>query len=55
MEKMPYREELEATAVTPAIDTIVSSDWRQGLPTLRGSRWCCANCAPRTRRRSSRC
>ena len=36
MEKMPFREELQATAVTPAIDTIVSSDWRQGLPTLRG-------------------
>jgi ribosomal-protein-alanine N-acetyltransferase len=36
MEKMPYREELQATVVTPAIDTIVTSDWRQGLPTLRG-------------------
>jgi ribosomal-protein-alanine N-acetyltransferase len=36
MEKMPYREELQATAVTPASDTIVSSDWRQGLPTLCG-------------------
>ena len=36
MEKMPYREALQATAVTPAIDTIVSSDWRQGLPTLCG-------------------
>jgi ribosomal-protein-alanine N-acetyltransferase len=36
MEKMPYREELQATVVAPAIDTIVTSDWRQGLPTLRG-------------------
>jgi ribosomal-protein-alanine N-acetyltransferase len=36
MENMPYREELQATAVSPAIGTIVSSDWRQGLPTLRG-------------------
>jgi RimJ/RimL family protein N-acetyltransferase len=37
MEKMPYREELQTISVTPAVDTIVSSDWRQGLPTLRGS------------------
>jgi ribosomal-protein-alanine N-acetyltransferase len=36
MEKMPYREELQTTVVTPAIDTIVTSDWREGLPTLRG-------------------
>ena len=36
MEKMPYREELQVAAVTPAIDAIVSSDWRQGLPTLCG-------------------
>jgi RimJ/RimL family protein N-acetyltransferase len=37
MEKMPYREELQAAAVTPASAPIVSSDWRQGLPTLRGT------------------
>ena len=37
MEKMPYREELQTISVTPAVDTVVSSDWRQGLPTLRGS------------------
>ena len=37
MENMPYREELQTTVVTPAIDTIVTSDWRDGLPTLRGT------------------
>jgi RimJ/RimL family protein N-acetyltransferase len=36
VEKMPYREELQMIAVTPAVDTVVSSDWRQALPTLRG-------------------
>jgi len=36
MENMPYREELQTTAVAPAIDTIVTSDWREGLPTLCG-------------------
>ena len=36
MEHMPYREELQTTAVAPASDTIVTSDWREGLPTLRG-------------------
>ena len=36
MEKMPYRGELQTTAVAPATTTVVSSDWRQGLPTLRG-------------------
>ncbi len=46
MEKMPYRVELDimpvqpAVAVTPVragVAPIVSSDWRQGLPTLRGT------------------
>jgi ribosomal-protein-alanine N-acetyltransferase len=36
MEKMPHREELQAAALTPGIDTLVTSDWRQGLPTLCG-------------------
>jgi len=37
MEKMPFREQLQVAALTPAIDTVVTSDWRQGLPTLRGA------------------
>ena len=45
MEKMPYRQELDtlmvhtSTAsmmVQPTSDAVVSSDWRAGLPTLRG-------------------
>ena len=45
MEKMPYRVEMEpamiqlateTVMVQPASDAVVSSDWRQGLPTLRG-------------------
>jgi ribosomal-protein-alanine N-acetyltransferase len=46
MEKMPYRVELDlmpvqpsvaVMPVQPAVAPIVSSDWRQGLPTLRGT------------------
>ena len=37
MEKMPYREELQTAALTPALETVVTSDWRTGLPTLRGT------------------
>jgi ribosomal-protein-alanine N-acetyltransferase len=37
MEKMPYRDELRTAMVIPATETVVSSDWRQGLPTLHGS------------------
>jgi ribosomal-protein-alanine N-acetyltransferase len=37
MEKMPYREELQILAVTPAVEPVVTSDWRQALPTLRGA------------------
>ena len=37
MEKMPYREELQTIAVTPAADRVATSDWRQALPTLRGA------------------
>jgi RimJ/RimL family protein N-acetyltransferase len=45
MEKMPYRVEMDTVmiqlsaqtvTVQPASDAVVSSDWRQGLPTLRG-------------------
>ena len=45
MEKMPYRVEMDtvmiqlSTAtvmVQPASEAVVSSDWRKGLPTLRG-------------------
>ena len=35
MEKMPYRDELQQ-AVVLTTETVVSTDWRQGLPTLRG-------------------
>jgi len=34
---MPYREELQTIAVTPAADRVATSDWRQALPTLRGA------------------
>ena len=45
MEKMPYRVELDVTAQAPASRTmvqptsapVVSSDWRAGLPALRGA------------------
>ena len=46
MEKMPYRVELDLMPVQPAVAVmpaqpvaapIVSTDWRQGLPTLRGT------------------
>ena len=45
MEKMPYRQELDTVMVQtstasmmvqPTSDAVVSSDWRAGLPTLRG-------------------
>ena len=43
MEKMPYRVELDVMPVQlsmgtmqPSASELVSSDWRQGLPTLRG-------------------
>jgi len=45
MEKMPYRVEMDlamvqtstaAVMVQPARDAAVSSDWREGLPTLHG-------------------
>ena len=35
MEKMPYRDELQTAMVTSTTETIVSSDWQHGLPTLR--------------------
>jgi len=36
MEKMPYRQELEraATMAAPATTTVITSDWRSGLPVL---------------------
>lgn len=40
MEKMPYRPELDAMPMTtpaPAQAQVVTSDWRQGLPVLRGA------------------
>ena len=36
MENMPYREDRQNTLVPSSTGTIVSSDWREGLPTLRG-------------------
>ena len=36
MEKMPYRDELQTAMVMSSTETLVSTDWKQGLPTLRG-------------------
>ena len=36
MEKMPYREELQTAMVMSSTETLVSTDWKQGLPTLHG-------------------
>src|SRR3954454_359439 len=35
MEKMPYQVALDTTMIQPSIAPVVSSDWQQGLPTLR--------------------
>ena len=37
MEKMPYRDRPGLRAVTPAAGEIVSSNWREQLPVLRGA------------------
>jgi ribosomal-protein-alanine N-acetyltransferase len=36
MENMPYRDELQNLMVTSSTETVVSTDWQRGLPTLRG-------------------
>src|SRR3954452_12051456 len=36
MEKMPYRDELQQAVVLSTPETVISSDWQQGLPTLHG-------------------
>ncbi len=37
MEKMPYQSALDTAMIQPSsIGEVVSSDWQQGLPTLRG-------------------
>jgi len=36
MENMPYRDELQNAMVMSATETVVSTDWQHGLPTLRG-------------------
>ena len=36
MEKMPYQGGLETIAIQPSRQGIETSDWQQGLPTLRG-------------------
>jgi RimJ/RimL family protein N-acetyltransferase len=35
MEKMPYQVALDTVMIQPSIAPVVSSDWQQGLPTLR--------------------
>ena len=35
MEKMPYRDDLQQALVMSTTETAVSTDWKQGLPTLR--------------------
>jgi [ribosomal protein S5]-alanine N-acetyltransferase len=35
MENMPYQAALETVMIQPSLGTTVSSDWQQGLPTLR--------------------
>src|SRR5476651_2397300 len=37
MEKMPYRADLDTQSMVP-IGEVTGSDWRQGLPVLRGER-----------------
>jgi ribosomal-protein-alanine N-acetyltransferase len=36
MENMPYRDELQNVMVASTTETVVSTDWQRGLPTLRG-------------------
>ena len=36
MENMPYQVALDTVMVQPSITEVASSDWQQGLPTLRG-------------------
>jgi RimJ/RimL family protein N-acetyltransferase len=36
MENMPYRDEPQMTLALPSTDAVVTTDWQQGLPTLRG-------------------
>jgi RimJ/RimL family protein N-acetyltransferase len=36
MENMPYRIELDTELVSASIAEVATSDWQQGLPTLRG-------------------
>ena len=35
MEKMPYRDDLQQAVIMSTLETVVSTDWKQGLPTLR--------------------
>ncbi len=37
MEKMPYREELDMRVAPATDDSVVSTDWRTGLPALTGN------------------
>jgi len=36
MENMPYQVALDTVVIKPSTGEVVHSDWRQGLPTLRG-------------------
>jgi len=38
MEKMPYQAELDTIPYAMPVESVVSSDWRTGLPVLRGKR-----------------
>ena len=38
MEKMPYREELDVQVRPAHSDQVISTDWRSGLPVLKGDR-----------------
>lgn len=38
MEKMPYQAALDTQMHTTTIDSVVTTDWRTGLPVLQGSR-----------------
>jgi RimJ/RimL family protein N-acetyltransferase len=38
METMPFRDEHQKAIVMPSTEAVVSTDWRQGLPTLHGRR-----------------
>ena len=38
MEKMPYQAALDTHVFSVAVEPVISSDWRQGLPVLASER-----------------